>query len=109
MEPLSFDEFIRQESEKNGGKHNGPLEPFSIEKCPVPGCNCGRVHPSWEDGLITGFRCDHGCVFTVKRNAFTGDIIYYKLEEFDVTRIPQANDVKGMKFNALGEPYTDWY
>jgi hypothetical protein len=109
MQRRSFEEFIRQQTEENANDHEGSLEPFMIERCPVPGCNCGQVHPSWEKGLITGFRCDHGCVFSVRRNAFTGDITYYKLEEFDVTRIPKARDVKGMKFNALGEPYTDWY
>lgn len=107
MQPQTFEEFIKQEKARTE-TGDGTQEAFEIERCPTPGCKCGQVHPSWRRGNIYGFRCDFGCVFTVRRNAFTGKIIYYALQTFDVTRIPMSGEVRGMKFNPVGEEYTDW-
>ncbi len=108
MQPPSFEEFVRRQEAATAVKEPTP-EHFPLEKCPTPGCNCGQLHPVRKNGRITGFRCDYGCVFSARRNVFTNDITYYKLEEFDVTRIPDSSEVKGMKFNPLGEPYADWF
>ncbi len=108
MQPPSFDEFLRRQRE-TAEASDGSAESLTIEKCPTPGCECGQLHPFLDDGLITGFRCDKGCVYSARRNVFTGDIVYFKLDELDVTRVSNAGELRGIKFNSLGEPYTDWY
>jgi hypothetical protein len=109
MQPPSFEEFIRNQSESTVTARGDTFEHFTLEKCPTPGCDCGRVTPRWRNGKMMGFSCEFGCVFTAQRNAFTGEVMYFRLERFDVTRIPNASDIKGMKFSPLGEVYTDWF
>lgn len=104
MRPPSFEEFKRREE-----SGTPDAEEFQLERCPTPGCNCGQLHVQWEDGKAITFRCDFGCVYSVRRNAFTDDLMYYLLEEFDITRFGSTTDLKGLKINALGEVYTDWY
>jgi hypothetical protein len=109
MKPQSFEDFIRKGRTKPPGEGENPTQEFELQGCPTPGCGCGQLHLEWDDDMFIGFRCDFGCVYKAKRNAFTGDLMYYQLIECDVTRIPNSSDVKGIKFNPLGEPYTDWY
>ena len=108
MRPPSFDEFMEKEKDADAFSQDNP-EPFLLEVCPTPGCNCGKIHPYFEDGLLTGFTCESGCEFTAKRNAFTGDFIYFMLDTFVESRFKNPSDIRGMKFNPLGETYTDWY
>jgi hypothetical protein len=108
MEPLSFDEFMKQEK-KAGPPGEVENEPFDIENCPLPGCGSKELTPVHEDGLIKGFSCDKGCSFMVKRNSFTGDFVYYFLSDFVKDRFDDPDSFAGIKISAIGEVYTDWY
>jgi hypothetical protein len=107
MPPSSFDDFLRRESANTPIDRGGAKETFTISKCPTPGCGCGALKPEFDSGQITGFACAEGCEFSVRRNVFTGDIMYFKLDNMvlSITR----SDSRGMKFTSLGEVYTDWY
>jgi hypothetical protein len=107
MQLPSFDDFLRRNSENTSASQSKEKEPFSLEACPTPGCGCHALNARYDGGQVCGFNCANGCEFTVRRNVFTGDVMYYKLENMVLT--PQLEDSRGMKFNALGEPYTDWY
>lgn len=105
----TFDEFMKKKQTTADGLDAGELEEFTLEMCPTPGCKCGRLTPRYEDGLIVGFSCQLGCEFSAKRNVFTGDVVYYKLEKFLEPRFEDPESVRDMKFNPVGEIYTDWY
>jgi hypothetical protein len=107
MRPPSFEDFIRSQREGAAGEEG--MEVLSLETCPTPGCNCAKLHPTYENGLLTALACANGCRFIVKRNVFTGDILYFALVGFDETRFDDPASVRGMKFNVLGECYTEWY
>lgn len=108
MQPPTFEEFAHSRKPDSNGDHH--LEDFNIEKCPTPGCECHEVHPFHEDAaIIDGFTCGNGCHFIAKRNAFTGEIICYQLTDYNSLLVFTNRDVIGLKFNPLGEPYTDWY
>ncbi len=107
MQPPSFEEFIKQKNSRN--ESGEELEPFTLEVCPTPGCKCKKLHPSYEGTSLKGFSCDFGCSFIAKRNTFTGDLICFELEKFKESRFDDPDGIRGMKFNPLGEPYTDWY
>ena len=109
MQPPSYEEFIRNQQESMVAERNPEKEKFLIETCPTPGCRCGRVRPRWRDGKIAGFSCDFGCVFTAQRNAFNGNIMYFRLDRFDVMRFRDSSGFKGMKFKPDGEIYADWF
>lgn len=105
MQPPSFDEFIR----KDAGKKAEQIveEPFLLTVCPVPGCGSAALRAQYERGQLVGFSCANGCRLSVRRNVFTGDVMYYILDD---TLVSHAHaDSRGMKFTPLGEPYTDWY
>ena len=106
MQPPSFDEFIKQQ---NGPGVDDTPEELAFCECPTPGCGSKVLSPQYEDRLLTGFSCDRGCVFSVKRNAFTGDITYFLLVKFDESRFMDPGSIRGMKFTPLGECYADWY
>ncbi len=108
MQPPSFDEFMRKQNIRDGSASE-ELEPFTLEECPTPGCKCKKLNPVYENGLIAGFSCESGCEFTTKRNTFTGDIVYFSLDSFNELRFGDPASIRGMKFNPLGEPYTEWY
>ena len=109
MRPPSFEEFMKKQRTVPEGVGEGEVEEFKLEVCPTPGCGCEELHPKYDNELITGFSCEKGCLFTAKRNAFTGDLIYYKLEMFIESRFSDPVGIRGMKFSPLGEAYTDWY
>lgn len=109
MQPPSFEDFIKNTKVRPEGSPEGVEEELAVETCPTPGCKGTELTPVHEEGLILGFSCEKGCEFSVKRNAFTGEIIYYKLEKFDEKAVPSPDDVQGMKFTVLGEVFTDWY
>jgi hypothetical protein len=107
MQPPSFDDFIRRECTRTVAEKDAPAEQLTLSCCPAPGCGCHALLPLYDHDMVTGFTCGNGCVFSARRNVFTGEIMYYKLE-----RMPsQSNgsDVCGLKFTTLGEPYNDWY
>jgi len=85
MSPQDFNEYIEEKKVKAGrgqGRENMPLD-----RCPTPGCGSGRIIPSWKNNLITGFKCANGCVYSVARNNLTGEIDYFRLEEFDIFKV----------------------
>ena len=107
MQPPSFDEFIRKRDSRHS--EQGVEDEFQLVECPTPGCKSHAVHPAWDRERIIGFSCSNGCKFTAKRNAFTGEIIYYHLDDCNPAVVGSSVDAIGMKFSFLGEPYTDWY
>jgi len=107
MRPESFDDFIRREKVASGGEN--AAQEFQLEVCPTPDCGSTHLTLDYDNGSFIGFTCDNGCKYIVKRNAFTGDLMYFQLVDCDTTRVPSAKDARGMKFNPLGEPYADWY
>jgi hypothetical protein len=109
MQPPSFDEFISKSKSTCAPGVTQVANEIEFDNCPTPGCGCKEIIPRSENGVFTSFSCDGGCVFSVKRNAFTGDIVYFKLERFNESRFKQPENIRGMKFNPCGEPYTDWY
>jgi hypothetical protein len=106
MQPLSFDEFLKQQQAKCVDDQSNGLK---LSACPTPGCGSTELIPFYEDGILDRFSCDSGCHFTVKRNAFTGEIVYFHLDSFDESRFPDPGSIRGMKFNPVGECYADWY
>jgi hypothetical protein len=108
MQLPSFDDFVRKSSGNTATSQNTEKETFSFETCPTPGCGCHALKARYDGGQVCGFVCANGCEFSVRRNVFTGEIMYYKLENM-ILSPTQDSDSRGMKFNALGEPYTDWY
>ena len=109
MRPQSFDDFIKKDQAGVPEGSEESSEEFKLEKCPTPGCSCGQLHLDWDQGVVSGFKCAFGCAYSAKRNAFTNDLMYYALEDFDRTRFANTADLKGLKINAMGEVYTDWY
>lgn len=107
MQPPSFDDFLRRESSSTPTDREGPKEPFTLSKCPTPGCDSGILKPEYDCNQLVGFSCASGCEFAVRRNVFTGDIMYFKLDNMVLSA--SRPDSRGMKFTCLGEPYTDWY
>ena len=107
MQPPSFDDFLRKQASNDPTDKSGVKEPFALEVCPTPGCGCRSVMPKYEGDQVAGFTCASGCVFSVRRNVFTGEIMYYRLDDMPLS--PSREDPRGMKFSLLGEPYTDWY
>ena len=107
MRPPSFEEFMKLQ--KAGAENPEDMEPFPLEECPTPGCKADELIPEYAEGRLTGFRCNHGCKFSVKRNVFTGDIVCFSLESFDEKLLDDPDGVKGMKFTTLGECFTEWY
>ena len=103
----SFDDFLRRESASTSTSQSEEKESFSIAICPTPGCGSRALKAHFEGGRISGFTCAGGCEFSVRRNVFTGEIMYYKLENMILS--PLTEDSRGMKFTILGETYTDWY
>ncbi len=108
MRPPSYDEFINEEQDDNAFSPENP-EPFVLEVCPVPGCKCKALHTVFEEGVVKGFWCEDGCNLTAKHNAFTNDLICYSLDKFDESRFEDPRSMHGMKFNPMGEIFTDWY
>jgi hypothetical protein len=108
MQLPSFDDFVRRTENTSTTSQTKEKEAFSLEACPTPGCGCHALKARFEGGQVCGFACANGCEFSVRRNVFTGDVMYYKLEKVLQSQ-NVACDSRGMKFNALGEPYTDWY
>jgi len=109
MRPPSFDEFMEREKGPEAFSLENP-EPIRFETCPTPGCGSKHLHPEYDDaGQLTGFSCGHGCTFSVKRNTFTGEFAYYQLVSFDETNVEDPASLRGIKFNVLGEIFTDWY
>jgi len=109
MQPPSFEDFMKKKRIVPDGFSEEDLEPFQLEVCPTPGCRSDELTPKYEDGLIVSFSCGKGCHFTAKRNTFNGDLIYFKLEKFEEILFSNPDDIRDMKFNPLGEAYTDWY
>ncbi|MFH1677018.1 MAG: hypothetical protein ABIC40_08325 [bacterium] len=109
MQPQSFEDYIKNAKVKPEDSPEGIEEDLAIDKCPTPGCKGKELSTVHEDSAIIGFSCDKGCEFSVKRDAFTGEIIYFKLEKFNEKAVPSPDDVKGMKFTVFGEVFTDWY
>ena len=107
MQPPSFDDFIRRHRSGSVAEKNEPQEPLALTTCPAPGCGSHSLMPHYDGGFVVGFTCANGCEFSVRRNVFTGDVMYYRLDSMPLSR--DSKDICGMKFNALGEPYTDWY
>jgi hypothetical protein len=107
MQPPSFDDFLRRESAGTPTDRGGPKEPFTLSKCPTPGCSCEILKPEYDCNQLVGFSCANGCEFSVRRNVFTGDIMYFRLDNMVLSTT--RTDSRGMKFTSLGEPYTDWY
>ena len=107
MQPQSFDDFLKAEQEAEGLVD--PAAEFSLTVCPTPGCGSEELTTSIEDGLFSGFTCHNGCRFVAKRNSFTGDLIYYALVFFVERNFEDPASIRGMKFNLLGEIFTDWY
>jgi hypothetical protein len=106
MQPPTFDDFLKNHAVSDSEEH---FEELSIAVCPTPGCHSHSVHPFFSGSQIAGFTCGNGCRFTSRRNAFTNEIIYYRLDETNPAVVGSTVDVRGMKFNVMGEPYTDWY
>jgi hypothetical protein len=107
MQPPSFDDFIKRECTRSVIEKERPIEQLALITCPTPGCGTHALLPIYEDGALSGFSCANGCEFSVRRNVFTGEIMYFKLER--LPNSPESRDLCGMKFSVLGEPYTDWY
>jgi len=108
MQPPSFDDFMK-EKEVEGGLVGDRTEPLKFKSCPTPGCGCKVIHAVHEDGVLQGFECEEGCSYIVKRNAFTGELIYFILTAFTKSRFSDPDNLRGLKINPIGEPYTDWY
>lgn len=81
-------------------------EPFGLLVCPTPGCGSHALRPVYKDGRIEGFNCSNGCRFSVKRNVFTDEIMYYQLDFTILTGPGRAH--AGMRFLLSGEPYSEW-
>jgi hypothetical protein len=81
-------------------------ETFKLLICPAPGCGSRGLKPNYAGDCIEGFICANGCRFSAKRNVFTGEIMYYKLDFTILTGPDQAHP--GMRFLTSGEPYSEW-
>ena len=86
----------------------GLREVFLIRSCPTPGCKGRKVTVQQRKGLITGFACDQGCIYSSHRNAFTNEISHYRLEKFNQFGVNVTRAKMGMKIDPSGKPYTDW-
>ena len=107
MQPPSFEEFMAQRTA--GRVPGGQEEPLKLQECPIPECTGSRLLPIYKDGLLTGFKCEKGCAFSVHRNIFTNDIVFYQLDSFIESNFKRPEHIRGLKFNPVGEKYVDWY
>ncbi len=109
MRPPSYEEFMKRDAGPEAFSPEQP-EPILFETCPTPGCGSKHLHPEYDSsGLLSGVTCGHGCVLTVRRNAFTSEIIYFQLISFNESNVGDPLSVKGIKFSPVGDIYTDWY
>ena len=109
MRPPSYEEFMKRDAGPEAFSPEQP-EPILLETCPTPSCGSKHLHPEYDSsGLLTGVTCGHGCVLSVKRNAFTNEITYFQLVSFNESNVSDPHSVRGIKFSPVGEIYTDWY
>jgi hypothetical protein len=106
MRPPSFEEFMAKHST---GKGTEGTEPLSLTECPIPECSGKKLFPKYKDGLLTNFTCENGCSFSVHRNIFTNDIVFYQLDSFIESHFLKPQHIRGLKFNPVGQKYVDWY
>jgi hypothetical protein len=105
MQPPTYDEFIKTTG--RGYAYAGRAsEKIYIERCPTPGCGCGRIRPLTQAGKIVGFTCSYGCQYVAHRNELTCSIDYFELVSFDLRYI----DIKyeGFTITPIGIPKASW-